>query len=270
MIEPIDDKFVEKRVNGMFENDGGYLWKCVYGQGGMADLRSTDDWKFNWDQDNGVNYTYEFKGDEEDFEAAKAQLKDFILKLNGKSDDSFYKWINEVCDVNFLLKTYAVNVATGMWDDMWNNGNNYYLYFNTTDMYDYKVFLLPYDYDNTLGTSLNCGIQSDSGRQNPYEWGNAGILMQRLMKFDDFRQMYKDALLELVDPVNELFHMDASVARIQEWQKKVNDHVSNDTGEDMSIYDQPAFWGNHGEYRLMDTGSDNFFRVKTETIKNMK
>lgn len=270
MIEPIDDKFVEKRVNGMFENDGGYLWKCVYGQGGMADLRSTDDWKFNWDQDNGVNYTYEFKGDEEDFEAAKAQLKDFILKLNGKSDDSFYKWINEVCDVNFLLKTYAVNVATGMWDDMWNNGNNYYLYFNTTDMYDYKVFLLPYDYDNTLGTSLNCGIQSDSGRQNPYEWGNAGILMQRLMKFDDFRQMYKDALLELVDPVNELFHMDASVARIREWQKKVNDHVSNDTGEDMSIYDQPAFWGNHGEYRLMDTGSDNFFRVKTETIKNMK
>ena len=82
MIEPIDDKFVGRRVNGMFENKNGYLWKCVYGEGGMADLRSTDDHKFNWDQDNGINYTYEFKADEEDFEAAKEQLKDTDVKVS--------------------------------------------------------------------------------------------------------------------------------------------------------------------------------------------
>ena len=39
---------------------------------------------------------------------------------------------------------------------------------------------------------------------------------------------------------------------------------------DMKIEDKPAEWGNHGEYRLMDTGSNNFFHVKTETIKKMK
>ena len=55
MIEPIDDKFVEKRVTNMFESDKGFLWKCVYGEGGPADFRNTDDWRFNWDQDNGVN-----------------------------------------------------------------------------------------------------------------------------------------------------------------------------------------------------------------------
>ena len=172
--------------------------------------------RFNWDQDNGVNYSYEFKGDEEDFPTAKEQLRDFILKLNGKGEDSFYKWINEVCDVEFLLKTYAVNVAVGMWDDMWNNGNNYYLYFNTTDKYDYEVFLLPYDYDNTLGTSLNCGIQNDAGRQDPYRWGGSGILMERLMRFEDFRKIYRDALKELVDPSQDLFHIDASVPRIKD------------------------------------------------------
>jgi spore coat protein CotH len=270
MIEPIDDKFVEKRVDGRFGSDEGNLWKCVYGEGGMADLRSTDDWKFNWDQDNGVNYTYEFKGDEEDFPAAKAQLQDFILKLNGKGEESFYKWIKEVCDVEFLLKTYAVNVVTGMWDDHWNNGNNFYLYFNSTDKYNYQVFLLPYDYDNTLGTSLNCGNISDAGRHDPYDWGNAGILMERLMRFEDFRQMYKDALMELTDPANALFHMDASVPRIQAWQNLIRPYVSNDTGEDMAIKDKPASWGNHHEYRLMDTGNDNFFRVKTETVSKMK
>lgn len=272
MIEPIDDEFVERRVDGMFKSDKGFLWKCVYGVGGPADLRNADDNsdRFNWDQDNGINYTYEFKGDEEDFAAAKEQLRDFILKLTGKGDDSFYKWINEICDVEFLLKTYAVNTVLGMWDDMWNNGNNYYLYFNSTDKLEYEVFFLPYDYDNTLGTSHRCGIQNDSGRQDPYNWGDSGLLMERLMKFDDFRQIYKDALKELVDPANGLFHMDASVPRIQAWQAKISPYISNDTGEDMKIEDKPASWGNHSEYRLMDTGNNNFFKVKTETVNKMK
>ena len=276
MIEPIDDEFIERRVNGMFENDKGFLWKCVYGPDGPADLRTTggnnvDDRKFNWDQDNGYNYTYEFKGDEEDFPAAKAQLVDFMKKLNGKGEDSFYKWINKVCDVEFLLKTYAVNVAVGMWDDHWKNGNNYYLYFNTTDENseesdNFKVFFLPYDYDNSLGTSEMC----DAGRQDPYNWGDSGILMDRMMNFDDFKQIYKDALQELADPSKDLFHMNASVPRIQAWQQKIAPFVSNDTGEDMSINDEPASWSNHNEYRLTDTGSNNFFQVKTQTINNMK
>lgn len=270
MIEPIDDEFIERRVEGMFGSDNGYLWKCVYGSDGAADLQDTDDRKFNWDQDNGINYTYEFKGDEEDFAAAKEQLKDFILKLKGKGEESFYQWINEVCNVELLLKTYAVNVAVGMWDDHWNNGNNYYLYFNSTDIYDYQVFFLPYDYDNTLGTSSNCGVISDSGRQDPYNWGDRGLLMERLMRFDDFRLTYRNALQELTDPTKDLFDMQSSVARIKLWQDNIAPYVSNDTGEDMEIQDRPASWGNHHEYRLMDTGSDNFFRVKSETIRNMK
>ena len=94
--------------------------------------------------------------------------------------------------------------------------------------------------------------------------------MNRMMKFDDFREMYRNALLELIDPANSLFDMDASVSRIKTWQEKVSPYVSNDTDEDMNIYDAPAYWGNHGEYRLMDTGSNNFFRVKAETIRKME
>jgi hypothetical protein len=82
--------------------------------------------------------------------------------------------------------------------------------------------------------------------------------------------MYRNAFLELADPANDLFHMDASVPRIKAWQDKISPYVSNDTGEDMSIWDSPASWGNHGEYRLMDTGSNNWFRVKTEVINSME
>ena len=278
MIEPIDDEFIERRVNNMFKNDKGFLWKCVYGVGGPANLRTdggntvdrNNGNKFNWDQDNGVNYSYEFKGDEEDFPAALDQLEDFMKKLNGKTGDSFHTWINQVCNVEFLLKTYAVNVAVGMWDDHWNNGNNYYLYFNSTDMYDYEVFFLPYDYDNSLGTSNSCGAQSDAGRQDPYNWGNDGIFMEKLMNYHDFKKIYKDALQELVDPSKDLFHMTKSMPRIKLWQENIAPFVSNDTEEDMIIKDRPASWGNHYEYRLMENSSDNFFRVKTETINNMK
>ena len=269
MIEPIDDEFVERRETGMFENVKGNLWKCVYGAGGMADLKNAavTSNRFNWDQDNGVNYTYEFKGDEEDFANAKAQLVHFIKNLNNRQGEDLHSWLNQVFDVEFLLKTYAVNIAVGMWDGHWGNGNNFYLYFNATGLNNYKVFMLPYDYDNTLGTS---GVMEDSGRQDPYNWGDAGILMEKILQFDDFRQMYKDAFLELADPANDLFHMNASVSRIKSWQARIKPYVSNDTGEDMSIRDRPASWSNHMEYRLLDTGSDNWFRVKTEVIHSME
>lgn len=270
MIEPIDDEFVERRESGMFENDKGHLWKCVYGAGGMADLKNSNlnnSNLCNWDQDNGVNYTYEFKGDEEDFATARTQLSDFIKKLNSKQGEELHSWLSKVFDMEFLLKTFAVNVAVGMWDDHWGNGNNFYLYFNGTGLENYKVFFLPYDYDNSLGTSY---IMADSGRQDPYNWGDAGILMEKILQFDDFKQMYKNAFLELADPENALFHMDASSRRIRIWQNRVRPYVSNDTGEDMSIRDSPATWSNHTEYRLVDTGNNNWFRVKTEVIHNMK
>lgn len=49
--------------------------------------------------------------------------------------------------------------------------------------------------------------------------------------------MYRNAFLELADPANDLFHMDASVPRIKTWQDKISPYVSNDTSEDMSIKD---------------------------------
>ena len=192
MIEPIDDEFVERREAGMFQNDKGNLWKCVYGVGGMADFKNANvnnSNLFNWDQDNG------------------------------------------------------------------------------TGLDDYKVYFLPYDYDNSLGTSA---IMEDAGRQDPYNWGEEGILMEKILQFDDFRQMYRNAFLELTDPSNDLFHMDASIPRIKAWHDRIRIHVYNDTGEDMKIRDNTASWSNHTEYRLLDPGPNNWFRVKTEVVNSLE
>lgn len=258
MIEPYDDKYVAKREK-FFGSVDGNLWKCSY----PAFL---DDANAQMEEDNDKDdFTYELKETGGTFADAKAQLQDFILKLKGKSDDSFYKWIKEVCDVELLMRTYAVNVAVGMWDDMWNNGNNYYLYFNSTDLYDYKVFLLPYDYDNTLGTSN----AYDAAKQDPYNWGDKGLLMERMMKFEEFRNIYRDELKRLVNPAYGLMNPAAATQRILDWQAKIKDFISNDTDEDMEIKDRPASWGKIGDYRLMSS-SNNYFTVKAETINKLQ
>ena len=261
MIEPYDDKFLAKREN-LFGSTDGNLWKCSYDSHGPADLKNAN---ANMGEDNNRDdFTYELKETGGNFESAQAQLKDFMLKLNGKGEESFYKWIKEVCDVELLLRTYAVNVAVGMWDDLWNNGNNYYLYFNSLDKYDYKVFLLPYDYDNSLGTS-NC---YDAAKQDPYNWGDRGILIERLMKFDEFKKIYRDELKRLVNSSEDLMYPPTAIQRVKNWQSKIQNYISNDTGEDMKIEDKPAEWGSWGNYSLMSS-NNNYFTVKAQTINRL-
>ena len=262
MIEPYDNKYIEKREH-LFGTSDGNLWKCSYDSHGPADLRNAN---ANMGEDNNRDdFTYELKETGSDFATAKAQLQDFILKVVGKGDESFKKWIVEVCDVDLLMRTYAVSVAVGMWDDLWNNGNNYYLYFTTSDKYEYKVFFIPYDYDNSLGTSN----AYDAAKQDPYNWGDRGLLIERLMKIEEFRNIYRDELKRLVDPANGLMDTESSMARIKAWQSKIQQYVYNDTGEDMWIEDKPASWGSWGDYRLMDY-NNNYFSIKAETINKLR
>lgn len=260
MMEHINDNFVRSRSG--FGLGGGNLWKCRYG----ADLRDPN--AYMGADDNRTDFTYELKTNKEQgFPAAKAQLQDFIRKLNSLQGEAFYTWISSVMDVDLLLRTYAVNVAVGMWDDYWNNSNNYYLYFNTVDKTAYQVFFLPYDYDNTLGTSLQCGVQSDAGRHDPYRWGaDDRPLMTKVLQKPQWRAAYRQYLQELCTGDMEA---DAAIRRIQDWQESIRAYVSNDTGEDMTIKDRPAGWGNHGEYRLLERGGNNFFEVKAAAVAAM-
>ncbi len=154
-----------------------------------------------------------------------------------------------------------------MWDDYWNNANNYYIYFNSKHLHDYKFYFIPYDYDNTLGTSLRCGVQSDAGRQDPLHWGNDNNpLIARVLKYSDFKAKYVAYLKELVKTGNGLMDRAAAQVRIRAWQQMVAPYVSNDTGEDMVIEDKPAPWSNHSEYNLLKISNDNFFTVKAASI----
>lgn len=264
MMESIDRQYVRQRAE--FGPEWGYLWKCAWG----ANLRDADDWRFHLDDDSSDTYAYELKSDSaDDFAPAKALLKDFIRNLNSLKGADFYNWIQAHCDVDLLLRMYAANVALGHWDDYWNDMNNFYLYFNSRDAETYKVYMLPYDYDNTMGTSHNCGVQNDSGRHNPYRWGlDECVLISKILEVADFRNIYTGYLRELSDENNPYTGILQSASRIRQWQSALKPYVANDTGEEMEIKDRPASWGNHPEYRLLEDGSNNWFRVKAASIRS--
>jgi len=256
LMEHVKGDYLKRRQSAFGGRDG-HLWKARWG----ANLRDPNAWMGA--DDNKNDYTYELKSDETDFTAAKAELQEFIKNLNGKSGEAFYAWAQQAMDVELLLKTYAVNVAVGMWDDYWNNTNNYYFYFNPEG----KFFFIPYDYDNTLGTSLNCGVQSDAGRQNPLKWGSSdNPLISKLLGKPEWKALYVSYLKELCS--GEL-KAEIAISRIKGWHKAISPYVSNDTGEDMKIEDRPASWGNHKEYRILSDGSNCFFSVKASAVNSL-
>ena len=262
MMEHIDKNYLRIRRN-QFDGKDGNLWKCAWGS-------SLNDPNGSMGvDDNRHTYSYELKTNKEDgFAEAKAQLQGFIRNVRDLSGDAFDQWIASVMDVDLLLKTYAVIVAVGMWDDYWGNTNNYYLYFTTTDPASYRVCMIPYDYDNTLGTSH---IISDSGRQDPYNWGKSEApLIRKILQNSTWRAQYRKYLRELCLG-SGLSSPSVAKERIRTWQSAISAYVSNDTGQDMKIQDKPASWGNHSEYRLLGgDASTNWFEVKAATVSAMQ
>jgi len=217
-------------------------------------------------------YTYDLKTNKTQLESAKAELSSFINDLNSKTGADFEQWIAQKMDVNLFLKTYAVNVLVGMWDDYWGNGNNYYLYFSPNG----KVYFIPYDYDNTLGTSLS-SYYFNTGTQDLLNWGkmNQSPLVTKILQIQKYRTKYQDYISELTN--SNLFHAESSMQRINLWQNRIAPYVANDTGEDMSIQDLPAYWGNESYYRLLSgddqagrNGPANYFKTRIKNIPWLK
>ena len=259
LLEPVDDVYLANRSS--FFTTKGNLWKANWG----ASLKDPSTSNMGI-EDVTLTYTntpiYDYKGSKSNLEAAKSQLADFINNINNKTGDDFKNYIAQKMDVNLFLKTYAVNGTVGMWDDYWNNSNNYYFYFDEAG----KFYFIPYDYDNTLGTSL---LMTDSGTQNPLTWGKSADnpFVAKVLSIPEYKTQYIKYLNDLIDKKYDLFYVNYSQQRIENWQSKIVSYISNDTGEDMSLSDVPASWGNCGFYKIRGNSStDNFFVRKASSI----
>lgn len=271
MLEAIDENFIAKNQK-QWGVGTGFLWKG-YNLGGnaKADFISTSSIgveDVNLNASLSQYYAYDLKTREDELAIGKTELIQFITDLNTKTGTEFETWIAQKMDVNLFLKTYATSVVVGMWDDYWVNCNNFYFYFAPNG----KAYFIPYDYDNTLGTSA---ILDNSGTQNLLTWGNMSSrpLITKILAIPAYQTLYKNYISELVSINNNYFHSIRSIARVQAWQNKISGFISNDTGEDMIMEDKPAYWGNQPNYRLKtgntqggSSGPANFFSTRKANI----
>lgn len=270
MIENIDEDYIARNQN-YWGSTIGFLWKGGWSGNNNANFVSTASIgveNVNIDPSLSVYYAYDLKTRKTELTTGKTELLQFISDLNTKTGTEFQNWISQKMDINLFLKTYATNVVLGMWDDYWVNGNNFYFYFAGNG----KAYFIPYDYDNTLGTSA---IVSNSGTQNPLTWGNMTQrpLITKILAIPACKTLYKNYISQLTNSNNSFFAQNKSVPRIQAWQNRISGFIANDTGEDMMIEDKPAYWANQPNYRLKSgnnqgcgNGTGNYFSSKTASI----
>lgn len=257
LVEPVDKEFIKNRIS-KFADASGNLWKANWG----ANFVNTDKSRMgieNITLTSTYRPVYDLKTNEANLETAKSQLVEFMTNFNSKQGDDFKTWLNNTMDVSLFLKTYAVNVMCGMWDDYWNNTNNFYFYFDSNN----KFYFIPFDYDNTLGTSY---LMSNSGTQDLLNWGqNSNPLVSKIVSITEYKSLYVNYLNELCNSKYDLFYYTKSIERITKWQNMIRNYVSNDTNEDMYILDAPANWGNCAQYRLIST-TNNYFIIRSQNL----
>ena len=297
MIEEIKKQFLKERTTetgGYLSSNKGNLWKCLYKVSGSDfvynNANSIGEEKIEAIEDDSGNITgfsiqnfdYDYKGDNDLEEDGKPQILAFMEELNnlpnctdGVNDsadkEKITKFYNEKMAGDLFLRTYAINVVLGMWDDYWINNNNFYFYFDE----DGKAYFIPYDYDNSLGV---CHLGVDAGKANPYTWGDLTDgkhpLIQKILQVPEYMKLYQKYLLEYSNE-NSFFDDDKSIARIKKWHSMIGPYIfsknlvySDTTTE---FIDKPAGWGDsYKDYTIYTPGEMNYFTVRQKSIKDAK
>ena len=246
--EFIDKTFVQSR----FGDNTGNLYKCSW----PADLT----WKGASQQTykdilNGTDRAYDLKTNEtaDDY----TDLVNFINAINNSPTDSFVPRIERLFDVQAYLKTLAMEVLIGHWDNYFANKNNYWLYHN---MKTGKFVYLPYDMDNTFG--IHWGYP-DINTRNIHNWGNkansAAPLTYKLFALPQYKRMYEFYIREhMKDP----YHIDSLYQELDYIAKLIDTSMQNDpfyNGKFPSDYgftyndwkaSYSQAWGNHVSFGI--------------------
>ena len=195
--EPVDKKFIERYIDE--EDTGGDLYK-----GGWT--YSPADYTLNMtygvaDKDSGDFYNMSLKTNKST--SVHVDMKNLLDMLNSDSvtKEDFEKYV----DVDEVVKFMAVSYFLGNPDDLRNNYNNHYVYFNKSTG---KAILIPYDYDRTLGVTYSYNPDGTGMTEvSPFS-ENAEALGQKqnnplykysILENGFFRNEYKEALKEIAD-----------------------------------------------------------------------
>lgn len=251
-------EYLDKRFG--LDNDAGFLWQGNYKSWGPAHFsRITESWGGVGDFDEA---SFEYKGKGKKYEKAHNQLVSFAQNITQLTGSEFENYAEKHININLLLKGLASEAILGHWDGFWGNGNNYFVYFDESEL----MHFIPYDTDNALGTSL---IIADSGEQNPLDFAskeNTPLLVKKILAIDKYMDKYKSYIETLVTQSN-LMVENYAVDWILQVHALINSDVNNDTGDNLVIADNPAYWGNQASYRIFNVREGkNWYKTRLNAV----
>ena len=288
MFEEVNKQSLKARAedegetaSNLWANNKGNLWKC------SNDLTTNrmhetgvEDIVINFDENgNRVNwkwegYSLDLKTNKDELASAETELHGFIMDLNAlptdTSDESiatikaFYeKWF----DMDFFLKTYAINILCGMDDDYWGNANNFYLYFDTGKKGTGKLYFIPFDYDNTLG----CSIHEGGFNQDPLKWGRGQNrpLMDRMLLVPEFKQKFIELLKE-VSAEDSYWNFERCSQQFLAWKAMLEPYAAS---PDLHDKISQKYWGDYtwqpGGYSLTNYSNNIFDATRNAIYSNL-
>jgi spore coat protein H len=262
MNESVNRKeYLDKRFGS--DNNGGFLWQGNYKSWGKAHFsRINESWGGVGEFDQA---SFEYKGKGSKYAQAHAQLVELAQNFSNLVGQDFENYVDLHINIPLLLKGLASEAALGHWDGFWGNGNNFFVYIDESEV----MYFIPYDTDNTLGTSLLVG---DTGTRDPLEFtsaNNAPLLVQKILAIERYRSEYKGYLKDLVTESGLMIAED-SLPWIESVHRLIRDDLQNDTGDNQIISDRPASWGNQSSYRIFDLASGkNWYETRRNAVLNV-
>jgi hypothetical protein len=237
-LEEFDKDWLQK----IYGEKSGNLYKCTY----PADLVYLGpDQQVYKDIQSGSStggraYDLQTNEAEDDY----SDLVNLMAVLNNPADSVFEAQIAQKINVDGFLKAFALDVATGNWDDYMYNMNNFFLYHRTDND---KFEFISYDADNTFGVDW---VNQDWTTRDCIQWYNQDEprpLASKILSVPAFMskyQRYLDTITREIIWENTIFpHIDS-----------LRNLITNAAIED--------------EYRILDFGYtvNDFFNGFTSTI----
>ena len=154
--ECIDEEFIERRFDE--QSSSGDLYKCTYTSSGPASLKYSTISKIGIEKGK-YSPSYDLKTNKKT--SNNELLKQFITTINNDkaSAADIKPTLDSVLDSEAFIKYCALSWVIGNPDDMRNNYNNYYIYFESKTN---KAIFIPYDFDRCFGILKDWPIHMES------------------------------------------------------------------------------------------------------------
>ena len=236
------EEFDKEWLDRVYSENAGNLYKCTY----PADLAylGPDQQVYkniiSGSSTGGRAYDLQTNNTADDY----SDFVQLLSTLDQPADAQFVVQISALIDVDEFLKAFALDVATGNWDDYLYNENNFFLYHNQDTG---KFEFLSYDTDNTFGVDW---MGQDWATRNCLDWLNHGqprslaVKLLAIPAFQDKYRSYLDTIARYIILPDSIF------PRIDALKELITPAAIEDT------------------YRTLDWGYtlDDFYNGFTQTI----